>query len=119
MIQRFNKGSRMSEAVVYNGVAYLCGQCCNEENEGKKDVQTQTREALANVDRVLHDVGTDKEKLLMVTIYLKDINYFDEMNEVYDAWVSKENPPGRACVEAKLAEKELLVEVVVTAAVDN
>ncbi len=117
MIQRFNKGLRMSEAVVYNGVAYLCGQCCFEENEGKKDVQTQTREALANVERVLADIGSDKEKLLMVTIYLKDINYFDEMNEIYDAWVSKENPPARACLEAKMCEKELLVEIVVTAAI--
>ncbi len=117
MIKRYNKGKRMSEAVVYNGVAYLCGQCCFEENEGQKDVKTQTQETLANVERVLAEVGSSKEELLMVNIYLKDIAYFDEMNEIYDAWVSKENPPARACVEAKLAEKELLVEIVVTAAV--
>ena len=36
MIKRFNVGKRLSEAVIHNGVAYLCGQCCFEENEGKK-----------------------------------------------------------------------------------
>lgn len=118
MIKRYNVGKRLSEAVIHNGVAYLCGQCCFEENEGKKDVQTQTREALANIERVLKDIGSDKTKILMATIYLKDISYFDEMNEVWDNWVEPGHAPARACVEAALAEKELLVEIVVTAAVE-
>ena len=54
----------------------------------------------------------------MATIYLKDISYFDEMNEVWDNWVEPGYAPARACVEAALAEKELLVEIVVTAAVE-
>ena len=66
----------------------------------------------------MKDIGSDKSKILMATIYLKDISYFDEMNEVWDNWVETGHAPARACVEAALAEKELLVEIVVTAAVE-
>ena len=37
------------------------------------------------------------------------------MNEIYDAWVSKENPPARACVEANMASKNTLIEIILTA----
>ena len=117
MIKRHNIGGRYSEASIYNGVAYLCGQCCHEGDEDKKDVKTQTREALENVDRILKEIGSDKSKVLMATIYLKDISYYDEMNEVWDSWIVKEHYPSRACVEAHMAERELLVEIVITAAI--
>ncbi|MFK4784992.1 RidA family protein [Fusobacterium sp. MFO224] len=117
MIKRYNQSKRLSEAVIYNGVAYLCGQCCHEGNEEKKDVKVQTKEALENIERVLADIGSNKTKILSATIYLKDIRYFDHMNEIWDNWVIEGYAPARACVEAALAEKELLVEIVVTAAV--
>lgn len=117
MIKRYNLGTRYSEAVIHNGVAYLCGQCCHEGNEGEKDVKVQTRETLENIDRVLAEIGSDKTKVLMATIYLKDISYYAEMNEVWDEWIAEGHYPARACVEAALAERELLVEIVVTAAV--
>ena len=40
------------------------------------EVQTQTKEALANIERILKDIGSDKSKILMATIYLKDISYY-------------------------------------------
>ena len=49
-------------------------------------------------------------------IWLSDIKYFKDMNLVWDAWVSPGNTPARACVEAKLARDDLLVEIMVTAA---
>ena len=119
MIKRYNMGGRYSEATVYNGVAYLCGQCCNEGNEREKDIKVQTKETLENIDRVLADIGIDKSKILMAAIYLKDIAYYDEMNEIWDSWIVKDKYPARACVEAKLAEKDLLVEIVVTAAIET
>lgn len=116
MIKRHNAGTRYSEAVIHNGIAYLCGQCCFEGNEAEKDVKQQTEETLANIDRVLKEIGTDKTKVLMATIYLKDIKDYAAMNEVWDKWIAEGHYPARACVEAALAEEELLVEIVVTAA---
>ena len=52
----------------------------------------------------------------MATIYLKDIKDYAAMNEVWDKWIAEGHYPARACVEAALAEEELLVEIVVIAA---
>lgn len=113
MIQRFQKDHRMSQAVVHNGVVYLAGQV----GETHEDVVTQTRTALAEVDALLAEVGSDKSKILMATIWLADMADFAAMNSVWDAWVDQANPPARATGEAKLATPEYRVEIIVTAAV--
>ncbi|WP_292038863.1 MULTISPECIES: RidA family protein [unclassified Brevundimonas] len=113
MIQRFQKDHRMSQAVVHNGVVYLAGQV----GEPHEDVAAQTRTALAEVEALLAEVGSDKSKILMATIWLADMADFETMNSVWDAWVDPENPPARATGEAKLAAPEYRVEIIVTAAV--
>jgi len=113
MIQRIQSDARMSQAVVHNGVVYLAGQV----GEPGEDVVTQTRTALAEIDALLAEAGTDKSKILMATIWLADIADFDKMNSVWDAWVDQANPPARATGESRLAAPEYLVEVIVTAAV--
>jgi enamine deaminase RidA (YjgF/YER057c/UK114 family) len=79
-------------------------------------VTEQTKDILAEIDRLLAEAGTDKSKLLSADIWLTDIATFDEMNAVWDAWVAPGNPPCRACVEAKLASPKFTVEIMVTAA---
>ncbi|WP_312127696.1 RidA family protein [Brevundimonas sp.] len=113
MIQRFQKDHRMSQAVVHNGVVYLAGQV----GEPHEDVAAQTRTALAEIEALLAEVGSDKSKILMATIWLADMADFETMNSVWDAWVDPENPPARATGEAKLAAPEYRVEIIVTAAV--
>jgi enamine deaminase RidA (YjgF/YER057c/UK114 family) len=51
-----------------------------------------------------------------VTIYLKDMADYAGMNQVYDAWVAEGAAPARACVEAKLYDPRVLVEMMVVAA---
>ncbi|WP_394554773.1 RidA family protein [Agromyces sp. MMS24-JH15] len=111
-IQRVQPGARMSQAVVHGDTVYLAGQVA----EGAS-VADQSRAALAQVDELLASVGSDKSKLLNVTIYLADIATFAEMNSVWDAWVDGQNPPARATVEAKLATPDYFVEFAVIAAV--
>ena len=80
-------------------------------------IEQQTRETLVNIERLLDLAGTDKTKLLSVTIYLKDIDAdFAGMNAVWDAWVPEGSAPARACIQAKLANPAMRIEVVVTAA---
>lgn len=112
MIQRFQKDHRMSQAVVHNGVVYLAGQV----GETHEDVVAQTRTALAEIDALLAEVGSDKSKILMATVWLADMADFAAMNSVWDAWVDQENPPARATGEARLATPQYRVEVIVTAA---
>ena len=113
-IQRINIGPRMSDVVVHNGVAYLAGKV---PSKGITGVADQTRDVLATIDRLLSQAGTGKDRILRAEIFLANIKDFEEMNKVWDAWVPAGATPARATVEAKLANPDNLVEVVVTAAV--
>lgn len=113
-IQRINPGARMSAAVVHGNTVYLAGQVADKS--AGQGVVEQTREILGLIDGLLAEAGTDKSKLLMVNIWLTDIATFQQMNSVWDAWVSPGNPPARATVEAKLAGEQYKVEIAVVAA---
>lgn len=113
-IKRIEVGPRMSQVVVYNGVAYLAGQVAMGAKG--KSVKEQTKDILATIDRLLKEAGTDKTKLLTANIWLSDISTFADMNAVWDEWVSPGNTPARATVESKLAAPEFTVEIMVTAA---
>ena len=113
MIERIDAGPRMSEASIHGGIVYLAGQI--PETAGA-DIETQTREVLAAIDALLAQAGSDKTKILSVTIYLKDMADYAGLNEVYDAWVAEGAAPARACVEAKLYDPRVLVEMMVVAA---
>jgi enamine deaminase RidA (YjgF/YER057c/UK114 family) len=65
---------------------------------------------------VLAKAGTDKTKILSVSIWLTDIKTFAEMNAVWDAWVAPGHTPARATVEAKLAAPQYQVEIACIAA---
>ncbi|HEX9818791.1 MAG TPA: RidA family protein [Methylomirabilota bacterium] len=111
-VKRINAGARMSGAVVNGNTVYLAGQVA----EGAT-VKAQTEAILKKIDDLLGQAGSSKANLLSTTIYLSDIRAFDEMNAVWDAWVSAGNTPARATVEARLANPKYLVEIMVTAAV--
>jgi enamine deaminase RidA (YjgF/YER057c/UK114 family) len=78
------------------------------------DGARQTHQAIE--DRLLKVAGADKTKVVSATIWLTDIRLRDAMNESWTAWTGGQNLPGRACVEAKLADPRMLVEIAVIAA---
>ncbi|HHW75868.1 MAG TPA: RidA family protein [Xanthomonadaceae bacterium] len=107
-IQRFAGSARMSSAVVVNGLVFTQGITARGSGE---DVASQTRKCLEKLDKILKAAGSDRSAVLKVTIWLKTMDDFDAMNEIYDSWVSKDHLPVRACVEARLAHPSLLVEI--------
>lgn len=112
MIQRFHPGSRLSQAVVANGFVFIAGQVADDGDVG---IEAQTRSVLAKIDRLLEEAGSSKSKLLMVNVFLPHMIDFDAMNHVYDAWIDRDNLAARACVEARLADPELRVEMTAVA----
>jgi enamine deaminase RidA (YjgF/YER057c/UK114 family) len=112
-IKRIGTGPRMSKAVVHGDTVYISGQVADKP---VPSVARQTRQILANIDKLLRQAGSSKAKLLKANIWLSDIRTFDEMNKVWDGWVFKGNTPARATVEARLAGPEYLVEIMVVAA---
>lgn len=111
-IQRHGTTRRYSDSVVHQGTVYLV-----EVPGVEGDIATQTASLLASVDQLLAEAGSDKSKLLMVTVYLVDMADYDGMNAVWDAWVPEACAPTRACVQARLANPGWRVEMAITAAV--
>jgi enamine deaminase RidA (YjgF/YER057c/UK114 family) len=113
MVQRFDVGPRLSEMAVHNGVCYLAGQVAAD---GSQDIAGQAQQVLAAIDALLARAGTDKRKLLMCQIFIKDLADFPALNAVWEAWLPAGQAPPRATVKADLAKPEWRVEMVVTAA---
>lgn len=114
-IQHIDSGARLSEATVFNNVIYMAGMVAGESLG--KSVREQTIDILAQIDKLLARLGSDKTKILKANIWLTDINTIAEMNEVWDAWVVAGKTPARATVEAKLAKPGYAVEIMIEAAI--
>jgi enamine deaminase RidA (YjgF/YER057c/UK114 family) len=113
-IKRISPAKRMSQAVVHGNMVFLAGQVA--QRAAGASVDEQTKDIVARIDELLTEAGSDKTKLLSATIWLTDIATYDEMNEIWDAWVAPGAAPARACVEARLAAPQFTVEIAVVAA---
>ena len=113
-VARIDTNARMSKVVVHGDTVYLAG--LTADKTVGQDLAAQTGEILALIDGFLAKAGTDKSKLLTVTIWLSDIRTVAEMNKVWDAWVTPGQTPARACIEALLQGPEKKIEIQVTAA---
>lgn len=114
-ISRINSNPRLSDAVVFGQLVFLSGQVPNDRTQ---DARGQTREVLAKIDRLLAAACSDREHILSATIWLKDIaRDFAAMNEEWSTWLPPGASPARATTEARLASPDVLVEIMLTAAV--
>lgn len=111
-IERHGTTRRYSDVVTHGNTVYLV----EVPDTLSADIAVQTREVLAAVEKRLLQAGSSKSRLLMTTIYLRDMADYDGMNAVWDNWVPEGTAPARACVQARLANPEMRVEVVVIAA---
>jgi len=107
-----------SQAVVYGGVVYVAGMLGRAPGNTDADLGgagEQTRTALANVAAVLEAAGSGLASILRVTIYVSDIEHWDEVNAAF-ADVMGGHRPARAIVPVKPFRDPYLVEIVATAA---
>jgi enamine deaminase RidA (YjgF/YER057c/UK114 family) len=113
-IKRHESSKVYSKAVEANGMVFTAGIVPTDLS---RDVKGQTQEVLAEIDRVLALAGATKAHIVSASIWLNDIRHRDAMNEAWIAWTGGElNAPARACVEAKLVDPRMLVEIAVVAA---
>ena len=76
----------------------------------------QTQQILKEIDRLLKLGGTDKSKLVSATIWVTDIRNRDAIERGVERLDRRRELPGRACIEAALADPRMLVEIAVVAA---
>ena len=106
-----------SQAIRAGELVFCSGQVAidpvrNEVIQG--DVAAQTERVLKNLSAVLWQAGTDIDKVVKTTVFLKNMSDFAAMNEVYGRFFSK-NPPARSTVEVARLPKDVLVEIDVIA----
>ena len=112
-IARHEPSSILSSVVEANGFVFTAGIVADDATQ---DAKGQTTQILAEIDRLLALCGTDKTKVVWATIWVTDIRNRDALNEAWTSWTGGQNLPARACIEARLAAPDLLVEIAVTAA---
>ena len=112
-ITRHHTGTRMSQIVIHNDTIYLAGQVADDADA---DIATQTRQVLQKIEDLLAAAGSDKTGILSAQVWLASMGHFARMNEVWDAWLPPGHAPARACIEARLANPDLLVEIGIIAA---
>ncbi len=111
-IQRINPSPRWSDITIYQGTAYFV----EVANDASLDMQAQTQQVLAQAEETLLKAGSDKSKILSVTIYITDFANLDTLNRAWEAWLPTGCAPSRACVKAELVDPELLLEIAFVAA---
>ena len=102
-----------SQAVVFNGLAYLSGQIPLDPDSGQMvegDISAQTDRVLKNLQAVLAACGSAIDLVLKTTVYLKDMAEFPKMNEVYARYFTI-NPPARATVEVARLPRDAGIEI--------
>ena len=112
-ISRQHTNSRMSQIVIHGNTIYLAGQVADDKSA---DITLQTQQVLDKIDILLAEAGSSKSNILSAQIWLTSIGHYPEMNGVWDNWIPKGDAPARACIEARLAAPEYLVEIGIIAA---
>ncbi|HEV8131731.1 MAG TPA: RidA family protein [Acidobacteriota bacterium] len=102
-----------SQAISTDALIFVSGQIPIDPASGQLvagGIREQTHRVLQNLAAILKAANTSLEKTVKTTVYLKDMNHFQEMNQVYGEYF-KENPPARATVEVARLPKDVLVEI--------
>ncbi len=108
-----------SQGVGSQGFLFLSGQIPLDPATGKLvegDIAAQTERVLENLKAILESGGSSLRQVVKTTVYLKDMNEFARMNEVYARYFS-EDPPARATVEVARLPRDVRVEIDCIAAV--
>lgn len=111
-VQRIESNERLSEITIHNGTIYLSGQVGDDP---KATLLEQTRSALRSIDDLLVSAGSDRQSILSATIYLQDMNDFEEMNTIWDNWIPGWHTPARAVVQG-LLPRDVKIEISIIAA---
>ncbi len=102
-----------SQGVEVNGMLFISGQIPFKPETMElisEDVQEQTLQSLKNLRAIVEEAGFDVEDIVKTTIFIKDMDEFGLINQVYGDFF-KDHKPARACVEVARLPKDVKVEI--------
>jgi len=101
-----------SQAVQIGDFIYTSGQIPVNSTTGEipEGIENQTQQSLENIQAILVEAGLTMENIVKMTVFLKDMNHFNQVNEVYASFF-KEPYPARSAVEVARLPKDVLIEI--------
>ena len=112
-IQRINPSAKWSDVTVFNKIAHFV-EVAEDESA---DMSGQVEQVFAQAEQMLASVGSDKSRILSVTIYVTDFANLVIFNQAWQAWLPEGCAPSRACLKVELANPNYLLEIAFVAAV--
>ena len=105
-----------SQAIVSNGMVYCSGQIPIDPKTGNivEGVENQAHQVFTNIKNLLEAAGTSIDNVIKTTVFIKDMNDFAKINEIYAQYFT-EPYPARSCVEVARLPKDVLLETEVIA----
>ena len=109
-----------SQAVLVNGMLFTTGVIpidpeTNTLVEG--DVTVQARQAIGNLKNLIEASGSSMDKVVKTTVFIKDMNDFGKINDIYKDFFTSDFP-ARSCVEVARLPKDVLIEIEAIATVE-
>ncbi len=101
-----------SQAIEVNGMVFTSGviPVHPETGEIPEGIEAQAHQALKNLTALLRESGTEEEKVIKTTVFIKNMEDFSKVNEIYAGYFTA-NYPARSCVEVARLPKDVLIEI--------
>lgn len=102
-----------SQGIAFGNLIFTSGQLPVDMATGDMvydDVKKATECSIKNLEKVLEAKGSSLDKVIKTTVFIKDMNDFSKVNEVYGKFFNQ-NCPARSCVEVARLPKDVLVEI--------
>lgn len=101
-----------SQAIEVNGMVYTSGVIPVNPATGEipSGVEAQAEQAIGNLAALLQEAGTSTDQVIKTTVFIKDMNDFGKINEIYAKYFTG-TYPARSCVEVARLPKDVLIEI--------
>ena len=109
-----------SQAVLVNGMLFTSGVIPIDPETNtlvQGDVEAQARQAIGNLKNLIEASGSSMEKVVKTTVFIKEMNDFGKINDIYKEFFTSDFP-ARSCVEVARLPKDVLIEIEAIAVVE-
>lgn len=103
-----------SQAILFDNTLYTSGQIAIDPKTGNLmtgDIDTETKQVMNNLAAVLKEAGMNFENVIKTTIFIKNMDHFQEINSIYGSYFNEDTAPARETVEVARLPKDVHVEI--------
>jgi len=103
-----------SQAIMAGDMLFVSGQIPVDPTTGQivsPDIKEQAIQVMKNISAILAEAGMNTRNIVKTTIFLRDMNKFAEINEVYKGFFNEGEYPARATIEVSRLPKDVLIEI--------